>query len=92
MMILLSSQVVLKLYPTRPTTPNNNVLCKNMCKTLKTLKNDPNIVVLKAGKGNSIVILNKSDYASKMNTILDDSSKFRLLSSNIFNALISNGS
>ena len=38
-----------------------------MCKTLKTLKNDPNIVILKADKGNSIVILIKSDYTSKMN-------------------------
>ena len=59
-----------------------------MCKTLKTLKNDPNVVILKADKGNSIVILNKSDYTSKKNSILDDSSKFKQLSGNIFNALI----
>ena len=44
-----------------------------MCKTLNTLKNDPNIIILKADKGNSIVIPNKSDYTSKMNNILDDS-------------------
>ena len=55
----------------------------------QNLENDPNIVILKAVKGNSIVILNKSDYTSKMNNILDDSSKFKLLSGNIFNALIS---
>ena len=32
--------------------PHNNFLYKNMCKTLETLKNDPNIVILKADKGN----------------------------------------
>ena len=69
--------------------PQNNFLYNSMCKTLKTLKNDPNVVILKADKGNSIVILNKSDYSSKMNDILDDSSKFKQMSGNIFNALIS---
>ena len=68
--------------------PRNNFLYNSVCRTLTTLKNDPNIVILKADKGNSIVILNKSDYTSKMNNILDDSSKFKLLSGNIFNALI----
>ena len=34
----------------------------------------------KADKGNTAVILNKNDYISKMNVILDDSSKFQKLS------------
>ena len=96
-MVLLSSQVALVLKNLAYKTyysfrPHNNFFSKNMCITLKTLKNDLNIVILKADKGNSIVILSKSDYTSKMNNILDDSSKFKLLwllSGNIFNALIS---
>ena len=48
-------------------------------KILKNLKNDNSIFVLKSDKGNGIVILNRDDYYSKMETILNDSSNFKLL-------------
>ena len=48
-------------------------------KILKNLKNDNSIFVMKPDKGNGVVILNRYDYYSKMETILDDTSKFKLL-------------
>ena len=42
----------------------------------KSLKSNNQIVILKADKGTSFVILNKEDYINKMNAILDDKSKF----------------
>ena len=35
------------------------------------------MVIQKADKSNIIVILNKNDYISKLNQILDDTSKFK---------------
>ena len=35
------------------------------------------MVIQKADKGNTIVILNKSDFISRLNQILDDTSKFK---------------
>ena len=68
--------------------PHVNSLQKKFLATLKKLKSDPNIVVLKSDKGNAIVILNKQDYHSKMNNILSDTSKFKLITDDLFNVLI----
>ena len=46
------------------------------------LKNNKNIVIQKADKGNSVVILDRSIYISKMELLLNDSSKFEKI---IFN-------
>ena len=42
----------------------------------KSLKLNDKIVILKADKGTSFVILNKEDYINKVNYNLDDKSKF----------------
>ena len=68
--------------------PHVNSLQKKFLATLKELKSDPNIVVLKSDKGNAIVILNKQDYHSKMNNILSDTSKFKLITDDLLNVLI----
>ena len=47
---------------------------------LKDLIKNRDLVIQKADKGNTVVILNKNDYISKMNVILNDSSKFQKLS------------
>ena len=44
---------------------------------LKSLSKDKNVVILKRDKGNGIVLLNKADYISKMNTIIGDTTKFQ---------------
>ena len=37
------------------------------------------LVIQKADKGNNIIILNRSDYISKLSKILEDTSKFRIV-------------
>ncbi|XP_069977196.1 uncharacterized protein [Penaeus vannamei] len=44
---------------------------------LIALRDDNNIVITKPDKGRGVVILNRDDYFSKLNTILSDSSKFK---------------
>ena len=43
---------------------------------LKDLIENRDLVIQKADKGNTVVILNKNDYISKLKVILSDSSKF----------------
>jgi hypothetical protein len=45
-------------------------------KHLKTLTNDDNLAVLKYDKGNGVCIMNKEDYLSKLDVIVDDETKF----------------
>ena len=52
---------------------------KNCNLAYKSLKSNTQIVILKADKGTSFVILNKEEYLNKMKTILDDKSKFIML-------------
>ena len=47
--------------------------------TLKDLRNDSSIVIMKPDKGNGVVVLNKYDYKKKMDEILSYTSKFELL-------------
>ena len=68
--------------------PWSSVLEKQFTATLNILKKYSSIVILKADKGNVIVILNKTDYHSKMNSILSNSSKFKIVSDELFNVLI----
>ena len=47
---------------------------------LKDFIKNRDLVIQKADKGNTVVILNKNDYISRVNVILNDSSKFQKLS------------
>ena len=49
---------------------------KDDLQTLKQLSKNEKLVICRPDKGRGVVILNKSDYISKMNNILSDSSKF----------------
>ncbi len=44
---------------------------------LKQLKQDKSIIVTRPDKGRGIVLMNRNDYISKMDTILNDSTKFK---------------
>ena len=50
---------------------------KNDFTILKNLSKNDSIIISRPDKGIGVVILNKTDYHSKMNTILNDSSKFK---------------
>ena len=50
---------------------------------LKNLKDDDNIVITRPDKGKGVVIMDKTDYTEKMKSILCDTTKFRILKTNI---------
>ena len=52
-------------------------------KALKELRQDKNIVILKADKGNSTVVMNAQEYNDKINCVLSDSSAYTNLSKKI---------
>ena len=52
-------------------------LSKEEVKALNNLVKNKDVVIQKADKGNNIVILNRSDYVSKLNQMLEDTSKFK---------------
>ena len=43
---------------------------------MKTLSKNNDLIIQKSDKGNSIALINKSDYVDKMDNILSDSKKF----------------
>ena len=55
---------------------NENNLSKEEHLALKYLIENKDLVIQGADKGNTVVILNKNDYISKMKLILSDSSRF----------------
>ena len=59
---------------------NENNLSKKEHLALKNLVKNRDLIIQKAHKGNTVVILNKNDYISKIKVILNDSSKFQKLS------------
>ena len=48
---------------------------KEEVKALNNLVKNKDIVIQKAEKGNNVAILNRNDYISKLNKILEDTSK-----------------
>jgi len=48
---------------------------------LKDLKKDDSLIITKADKSNKVVILEKDDYDSKIETILKDISTYKKLNS-----------
>ena len=72
------SKVARVLKTARP--PRRNI-DKEEEQALKELKEDKDIVILKADKGNCTVIMNRSDYDQKINALLNDN--------NIYSKLVS---
>ncbi|VDP48079.1 unnamed protein product [Schistosoma margrebowiei] len=53
-----------------------SILTSQHFKSLKELRNNAEIIMLKPDKGSGVVIMNKPDYKNKMESILSDKSKF----------------
>ena len=70
----------------KPST--NSSVDKHRISVLKGLKDDKNIVICKPDKGNGVVILNKDDYISKTEEILQDITKFKLLKEDWFKCIL----
>ena len=60
-------QITTNLHNKRPVKPDNDEQ-----KAIKDLQNDNEIIILPADKGRMTVIMNKSDYINKANTLLRD--------------------
>ena len=53
---------------------------QNECyQSIKSLRRNEKILITRPDKGSGVVILNKSDYVTKMGNILNDASKFECL-------------
>ena len=59
-----------------------NFFPKHLNSALENIKKDNNIHISKADKANTIVLLNKSDYIDKMDTLLNDPNTYEKLISN----------
>ena len=60
-------------------TQNHSVLTAKLKQAAKRLQSNNDIVIRRADKSASYVILDKSDYFDKINALLSDQSKFRLI-------------
>ncbi|CAF4454753.1 unnamed protein product [Rotaria sp. Silwood2] len=58
---------------------NKNLNEKNEENVLSKLSKDSSILITKPDKGRGVVVLDRNDYINKLETILSDSSKFKLL-------------
>ena len=61
-----------------------NLISKDDVNILKRLKKNESLVICKPDKGNGTVLLNKSDYMDKMESILHDESKFHKRNDDIY--------
>ena len=64
-----------------------NNLQRLICHQTKPNQTEPNITIKKADKTNIFVVLNKTDYHSKLQNILNDHTKFKKLNKNPTNQL-----
>ena len=81
-------QYARELFQTRNKAPSH-VIKKGDIDVLKNLAVDKSLYINRPDKGRGVVILNKSDYISKMEDILKDSSKFEKSSSLPFSLALS---
>ena len=58
--------------------------CIRACATLRKLGKNEDLYISKPDKGNGIVILNRSDYVTKMEDLLADRSKFVVVDDNCY--------
>ena len=65
---------------------HNNV-SKEERKALNNLKKDQSRVVMKADKGNCFVVMDRSDYDNKMETLLNDRSTYEVVSTSPFHRI-----
>ncbi|KAF2348059.1 hypothetical protein FHG87_021185, partial [Trinorchestia longiramus] len=55
---------------------HSTILIKELRRSCKQLKDHPNIIVRRADKSNTFVVLNRTDYKAKLDEILSDQKKF----------------
>ena len=53
------------------------IISKEEMEALKSLSRDKSIVITRPDKGNGVVLMDKQDYISKVNSVLQDTTKFQ---------------
>ena len=66
-------------YCGNPVDTGDFLMKKECFQAVKSLSLNNNIIITKPDKGSGVVIINKTDYVSKMESILHDESKFQVL-------------
>ena len=61
---------------------------KNLIASLRELRSSKDIIVTKPDKGKAAVILDRSDYISKMNNILSDTQNFKLVTVDLYKYIL----
>ena len=64
------------------------IFTKDDVNTIKSLAADKSIVVTRPDKGRGVVLLNRSDYVNKIEGILSDTSKFKIVSASIHKTIV----
>ena len=59
--------------------PSKSTLSSEETKALKELRNDQNLVISKAEKGNTTVVMDKTDYDKRLLTMLEDNTTYQRL-------------
>ena len=68
------ASVINNLKNSTPETTRN--ISKEQLTAIRNLKKDPSITIVPADKGRSVVVMNTSDYKSKINTLLNDNNTY----------------
>ena len=66
-------------YKFKPFKVFSPIIHKSDINILKDLSKDSNISICRPDKGNGVVIMNKNDYINKVQTILQDQTKFKII-------------
>ncbi|KXJ11975.1 hypothetical protein AC249_AIPGENE14176 [Exaiptasia diaphana] len=61
--------------------PPKSNLSSNGMKAIKTLRSEKDIIILKADKGNSTVVMDRKEYDHKIETMLSDKTTYKVLNS-----------
>jgi len=61
---------------------------KSLQTTKTFIKNNPDIIFMKADKDNTVVALDRQDYVNKMETLLSDKNKYSMLQRNSVNKVL----
>ena len=68
-------------YNFKPHKMFSPIFSKNDIKTLKTLSRDKTLVICRPDKGRGVVLMDRLEYVNKMNSILTDPNKFKIIDS-----------
>ena len=63
----------------KTTRPPKSTLSSEETKALKEPRNDQNLVISKADKGNTTIVMDKTDYDKQLLTMLEDSTTYQQL-------------